>query len=157
MTTRLDARHQAEQAARLSYSGATWQEIATALGYRSRQAAQQAVARLTNSTPSETVEQARAKHDGALQLLQRNDFTRYLHALRSGDDDTAIRYSKELRGIIGERAKLAGVYAPEQIDVNVSADPVALLNQLETALLERDDQRQRRLPPAIIEAEVEGI
>ena len=53
-------------------TGATWQEIADALGYRSRQAAFQAVSRLLDRTPAESVEQARAKHDAALQLLQRN-------------------------------------------------------------------------------------
>lgn len=159
MTNRLDARHRAEQAARLESSAATWQEIADSLGYRSRQAAQQAVARLRNSTVPETAEQARAKHDAALQLLQRNDFTRYLLALKVGDDDTALRYSKELRGIVAERAKLSGAYAPQrtEVDVNVSADPALLWDQLEAALLERDEQRQRQLPPVIIDAEVEGI
>ncbi|MFV8050365.1 AraC family transcriptional regulator [Mycolicibacterium fortuitum] len=159
MTNRLDSRHRAEQAARMSATGATWQEIADALGYRSRQAASQAVKRLHDRTPPETVEQARAKHDTALQLLQRNDFTRYLLALQNGDDDTALRYSKELRGIVSERAKLAGVYAPErqQVDVNVTTDAVAIIDRMEAELLALVAQRppQQALPAnAIIEAEV---
>lgn len=81
----------------MSFTGATWQEIADALGYRSRQAAQLAVKRLDDATPAETVEQARARHDGALRLLQRQNFTRYAHAIEGGDDDTALGYSKELR------------------------------------------------------------
>ncbi|MBF9351746.1 hypothetical protein BKG80_22400 [Mycobacteroides chelonae] len=159
MTTRLDARHRAEQAAKMNATGATWQEIADHLGYRSRQAAQQAVTRLTANTPPETVEQARAKHDAALQILQRKDFTRYLTALESGDDETAIKYSKELRGIVTERAKMAGAYAPErqQVDVNVTTDPVALLDKLEQALLARDDQRQLQLQTTTIDVEFEEI
>ncbi len=143
----------------MSATGATWQEIADHLGYRSRQAAQQAVTRLTANAPPETVEQARAKHDAALQILQRNDFTRYLTALESGDDETAIKYSKELRGIVTERAKMAGAYAPErtEVDVNVTTDPMALLDKLEQALLARDDQRQLQLQPSTIDAEFEEI
>lgn len=144
----------------MSATGATWQEVATALGYRSRQAAQQAVARLMDSTPPETVEQARAKHDAALQLLQRNDFTRYLTALQKGDDETAIRYSKELRGIVAERAKLAGVYAPErqQVDVNVTTDATAIIDRMEAELLALAAQRQSQpaIAGAIIDAEVIG-
>lgn len=133
----------------MSATGATWQEIADHLGYRSRQAAAQAVARMTITAVPETVEQARAKHDAALQLLQRNDFTRYALAIESGDDEIAIKYSKELRGIVAERAKMAGAYMPErtEVDVTVTADPVALLDKLEQALLERDDQRQLQLQP----------
>jgi hypothetical protein len=65
-------------------TGATWQEIADQLGYRSRQAASQAVKRLGDRTPPETAEQTRAKHDNALRLLQRGNFTRYLTALPPG-------------------------------------------------------------------------
>lgn len=139
----------------MSFTGASWQEIADALGYRSRQAAQQAVARLDVSMPAETVQQARARNEGALKLLQRNGFTRYLHALQAGDDDKVLDYSKELRGIIAERNKMSGVYAPQrtEVDVKVSTDPLALLDQVETALLERDRQRQI-MSGNIIEAEV---
>lgn len=160
MTTRLEARTRAEQAARLSATGATWQEVADQLGYRSRQAAQQAVARLTDSAPAETVAQARARHDAALQLLQRNDFTRHLTALQGGDDETAIKYSKELRGIVAERAKLAGVYAPErqQVDVTVTADATAIIDRMEAELLALAAQRQpqQALLGNIIEGEVIG-
>lgn len=142
----------------MSHTGATWQEIADQLGYRSRQAAQQAVKRLTDRTPPETVEQARAKHDGALRLLQRGNYTRYLQALKAGDDDTALRYSKELRPIIAERAELAGAYAPEraELDVNVTADPSALIAQTRDRLLAvLAEREQRQLPVTpIIEAEV---
>jgi len=160
MTNRLDARHRAEQAARMNATGATWQEIADHLGYRSRQAAQVAVKRLLDKTPPETVTQARAKHDTALQLLQRNDFTRYLDALERKDDDTALRYSKELRGIVTERAKMAGAYAPQraEVDVNVTTDATAIIDRMESELLAVLAQRppQTQLPTAapILEAEV---
>lgn len=162
MTRYLDSRHRAEQAERLAATGATWQEIADQLGYRSRQAASQAVKRLRDRTPPETVEQARAKHDRALQLIQRNGFTRYMVALEEGDDDTALRYAKELRSTIAERAKLAGAYAPErtEVDVNVSTDPRAIIDRLETELLALVAQRQPQTAiggGTIIDAEVEEI
>ena len=115
MTNRLDARHRAEQAARMQGTGATWQEIADALGYRSRQAAYGAVTRLLDRTPAESVKQARAKHDAALQLLQRNSFTRYLHAVQDGDDGKALEYGREIRATVAERAKFAGVYATQRL------------------------------------------
>ena len=96
----------------MAATGATWQEIADQLGYRSRQAASQAVKRLGTRTPPETVEQARAKHDNALRLLQRSNFTRYLNALQAGDDKLALRYSKEIRSTVTERAKLDGADDP---------------------------------------------
>ncbi|WP_373202355.1 hypothetical protein [Mycobacterium marinum] len=156
MTNRLDARHRAEQAARLSLTGATWHEIADSLGYRSRQAAQQAVQRLHDKTPPESVAAARAKHDAALQLLQRNGFTRYLTALQSGDDDTALRYAKEIRSTVAERAKLVGAYAPQraEVDVTVSASPQEIIADTERRLLALAAERQQQLPANVIEGEV---
>jgi hypothetical protein len=146
MTRKLDARHRAEQAARMQGTGATWQEIADALGYRSRQAAAQAVSRLRDRTPTESVQQARAKHDAALQLLQRNSFTRYLHAVQAGDDNKALEYGREIRATVTERAKMAGVYAPQrqQVDVNVTTDAVAIIDRMEAELLALVAQRQPR-------------
>jgi AraC-like DNA-binding protein len=161
VTNRLDARARAEAAERMAATGATWQEIATQLGYRSRQAAQQAVRRLGDRTPPESVEAVRRKHDNALRLLQRSGFTRYLTALQSGDDDTALRYAKELRSTVAERAKLGGAYAPQraEVDVNVSANPAAIIDRLETELLALVSQRppQTALGGNIIDAEVEEI
>ncbi len=145
----------------MSFTGATWQEIADALGYRSRQAAQLAVKRLDVAAPAETVEQARARHDGALQLLQRRNFTRYLHAIQDGDDDTALGYSRELRGIVTERAKMAGVYAPArtEVDVNVSHDATAIIDRMESELLALVANRppQNAIGGTIIDADVEEI
>lgn len=144
----------------MAATGATWQEIADQLGYRSRQAAQQAVSRLTDAAPPETVEQARAKHDAALQLLQRTGFTRYLNALQGNDDDTAVKYAKELRGIVTERAKLSGAYAPltQQVDVNVTTTATAVIDRMESELLALAAQLQpQALPANVIDADFEEI
>ena len=142
----------------MAATGATWQEIADQLGYRSRQAASQAVKRLGNRTPPETVEQARAKHDNALRLLQRSNFTRYLTALQAGDDNMALQYSKEIRSTVAERAKIVGAYAPQraEVDVNVSTDPSAIIDRMESELLALVAQRQPQpaLGGDVIEGEV---
>jgi AraC-like DNA-binding protein len=158
MTRFLDSRHRAEQAAKLVGTGATWQEIADRVGYRSRQAAQLAVKRYRDQSPAESVEQARAKHDAALQLLQRNGFTRYMHALQAGDDDTVLQYSKDIRGTVVERAKLAGAYAPVQSELTVTVEQSAsaIVDRAESELLEL----VKSLPPpplpalSVIDAEV---
>ena len=142
----------------MAATGATWQEIADQLGYRSRQAASQAVKRLGNRTTPETVEQARAKHDNALRLLQRSNFTRYLTALQADDDNTALQYSKEIRSTVAERAKIVGAYAPQraEVDVNMSTDPSAIIDRLESELLALVAQRQPQpaLGGEVIEGEV---
>ena len=111
--------------------------------------------RLGNRTPPETVEQARAKHDNALRLLQRSNFTRYLTALQAGDDNMALEYSKEIRSTVVERAKLVGAFAPALavVDVNVTTDAVAIIADAERQLLVLNAERQRQLPSAIIDAE----
>jgi hypothetical protein len=140
----------------MAATGATWQEIADQLGYRSRQAASQAVKRLGSRTPPETVEQARAKHDNALRLLQRTSFTRYMNALQAGDDNVALQYAKEIRSTVAERAKLVGAYAPSQavVDVNVSSDASAIIDRMESELLALVAQRQAQ--PALIGNVIEG-
>lgn len=113
--------------------------------------------RLNDKTPPETVATARAKHDAALQLLQRNGFTRYLTALQSGDDDTSLRYAKEISSTVAERAKLVGAYAPQraEVDVTVTADPTAIIADAERQLLALVAERQQSLPATpILDVEV---
>ena len=135
---RQDTRQRAVLAERMHATGATWQEVADRLGFRSRQGAATAVQRLRDKTPAESVEQARAKHDAALRLLQQRNFTRYLDATAVGDDDTAVKYSKEIRSTVSERAKLAGAYAPQraELDVSVEHDAGAAIERLTGQLLD---------------------
>jgi AraC-like DNA-binding protein len=130
-------RHRAEQAERMHATGASWQEIADALGFKTRQGAIMAVQRLRNTTPPETVEQARAKHDSTLRMIQQRMFAGFLRADQARDDETAIKYAKEIRGIVGERAKLHGSYAPQrtEVDVTVTETPAALLAQTRQRLM----------------------
>jgi hypothetical protein len=104
------------------------------------------VSRLLDRTPAESVQQARAKHDAALQLLQQNSFTRYLHALQAGDDGTALEYGREIRATVTERAKMAGVYAPKQVDVNGTTDAVAIIDRMECRIAVVDVQTRVLLP-----------
>ena len=112
--------------------------------------------RLGNRTPPETVEQARAKHDNALRILQRSNFTRYLTALQAGDDNMALQYSKEIRSTVAERAKIVGAYAPQraEVDVNVSTDASAIIDRMESELLALVAQRQSQ--PALGGGAIEG-
>ncbi len=57
--------------------------------------------------------------------------------MQAGDDDKALEYGREIRATVAERAKMAGVYAPQrqQLDVNVTTDAVAIIDRMETELL----------------------
>lgn len=143
-------------------TGATWQEVADACGYRHRNSARQAVLRLTSREPAESPEQARRKHDEALRMIQQRNFTRYLHAVKAGDDETAVKYSKEIRGTVETRARMGGVFAPQQVelgltDAEFSRQVAELVATLRPGAI-RDLVRAGELEPTVLEAlEVAGV
>ncbi len=154
---RQDSRARAEEAFRLRAVGRTWAEISSTLGYRSRGAAQLAVRRLMDRTPAETPGQARARADETLRITQSVLFGRLAAATQRGDDDVITSMAKEIRATVAERSKLAGAYAPQrtEVDVTVSADPAAVIADAERQLLALIAERQQPLPAApILDAEV---
>jgi hypothetical protein len=77
--------------------------------------------------------------------------------VRAGDDDKALEYGREIRATVTERAKMAGVYAPQrqQVDVNVTTDAVAIIDRMEAELLAlAARQPQPALDGNVIEGEV---
>jgi hypothetical protein len=154
---RQDSRARAEEAFRLRAVGRTWAEISNAVGYRSRGAAQLAVRRLMDRTPPETPTHARAKADETLRITQSVLFGRLAAAAQRGDDDVLARMAKEIRATVAERSKLVGAYSPQrtEVDVNLSADPSAIIADAERQLLALITERQQSLPAApILDAEV---
>lgn len=135
---RQDSRARAEEAFRLRAVGRTWAEISDRLNYRSRGAAQLAVRRLMERTPPESVEHARAKADESLRITQSVLFGRLAVAAQSGDDDTIAKMAKEIRATTAERSKLAGAYAPErqQVDITVTQTPAAIIEDARRRLLD---------------------
>jgi hypothetical protein len=153
MTSRIDARRRAERAERLHAIGRTWTEIAEVLGFRSRQAAQQAVGRLHRDTPPETREQMRRMEDAELRDRRTMLYEMAWGAKRRGDDETVMGYSRELDRISARRSKLFGLDEPERtsVDVRVDQSPAAVLQRAENELQAIDAARPR---PAVIDAEV---
>jgi uncharacterized protein YegP (UPF0339 family) len=155
--TRQDTRRQAERAAALKAVGRTWQEIADVLGYRSRQAAQQAVERLQKRNPPESVESARRSATETLRIVQAVLFEQFADAKQRGDNDDLSMLARELRNNVGEVAKLRGLYAParSEVDVNIHQTATAILDRAESELLALTAQRQHPLSvPTVIDAEV---
>ncbi|TXH20066.1 MAG: hypothetical protein E6R06_22840 [Mycobacterium sp.] len=159
MNNRQDSRRRAERAAQLRAMGRTWAEIADTLGYRTRQAAQQAVGRLHDRTAPESVEQLRRTEAEELRLRRAVLHERFWEAKRNRDDDTLAMLNRELDRVAARQAKLFGLDAPDrqQVDVQVTQTPTALLDRLEAALLEQAAQHQNQLPAPIIDAETEEI
>ena len=156
---RQDARRRAERAAQLRAIGRTWQEIADTLGFRGRGAAQDAVARLLKSTAPDSPEALRRQEDEELRIRRAVLHERFHAARARHDDDTLLSLNRELDRISTRRARLLGLDAPErqQVDVNVSTDPSAIIaearDRMLAALAERE-QRQLPTAPPILEAEV---
>jgi hypothetical protein len=134
--SRYASRQRAEEAFQLRASRHSWREVCDRLGYRSIGAAQSAVnghvARVRRETTTTSIE----THKAAIETRIRALSQRFVAAFRSGDDDTLVTLNREIRGNEVELAKLGGFYAPEQIDVSLTADPAAVIAQARTRLLE---------------------
>ena len=118
-----------------------------------------AVGRLVKSmAPDLAMERAVATE--ALRVQEAGLFGLFEAAVDSGDDDTAVTVSKELRSLVAERAKLDGVYAPKrsEVDVRIEHSATAIIDRMETELLALVSERppQYAIPhkPTIIEGEV---
>lgn len=153
-----DSRDRAAQAFRLRSLGYTWQALADHLGYRSAGAAQTAVNRHLDRTPTETTEGARKSATERLQITAQILAERLFDARERGDDDRLVAVSRELRNTTTEMARLNGLHAPvkTELDVNVQHSATAIIDRMETALLElAATQRQRQ--PALGGKVIEGI
>ncbi|MCF6386534.1 hypothetical protein L2K20_06085 [Mycobacterium sp. MBM] len=142
--SRQSSRTRAESAFQLHAAGRTWQEIADTLGFKSRQAAQQAVKRLHARHPPASPESVRRSSTESLRILRAILFERVADAKRRGDDQTLIGLHRELTRNVSETAKLAGAYAPEEINLNVKQSATQIIAEAERQLL------------AVIDAEVVG-
>lgn len=133
-----------------------WREIMHAEGFKSVGAVQNTYYRelARRKKPPKALADLTAQ-----EILERRDTTtriavsQLIEARSAGDVSGVAAMLREIRANDVETAKMLGLYEPERVDVNVNHDPVALLDQVEAALLERD--RQRQLTSGnVIEAEV---
>ncbi len=130
----------------------TWAEVASECGYRSRQAAAQAVERLDSRHPPESVESARRRAVDRLRIVDSVLLGRFADAARRDDDQAVALFAREIRGTTIELSKLLGLYAPpptQQVDVSVSMTPAAIIDRMEADLLALARSNQN-----IIEGEV---
>jgi hypothetical protein len=134
--SRQDSRSRAEQAFALHACGRTWADISRELGYKSRSAACDAVARLHRSTPAASPDAVRRSATETLRLLRSMLFDRVVVAKQNNDDDTLIALHRELTRNLSETAKLHGAYAAQQIDVTVTQTASELIAETKQRLLE---------------------
>jgi hypothetical protein len=158
---RQDSRHRAEEAFQLRSVGRTWAEISETLGYRSRGAAQLAVRRLMDRTPPESAEQARAQASEGLRITKSVLFATLADAKSRGDSQAVVASAKAIADMIEKDARLNGLHAPArtEVDVNVSANPAAIIDRLESELLALVATRppQNAISANIIDADVEEL
>lgn len=158
MSNRQDSRRRAERAHQLRAIGRTWQEIADVLGYRTRQSAMHAVARLLDRTPPVGIEALRRQEAEELRIRRSALHERFADARQRKDDDALAMLNRELDRVSARQAKLHGLDAPERQEVNVHLEqtPAAIVERMRTELLALAAQRQpqRALSGNIIEGEV---
>jgi AraC-like DNA-binding protein len=141
---RQDARRRAERAHQLRAIGRTWQEIADVLGYRTRQSAMHAVARLLDRTPPVRAEALRRQEAEELRIRRAALHERFADARQRKDDDALVSLNRELDRVATRWSKLHGLDAPERQEVNVN------VTQTATAIIA--DARERLL--AVVDAEI---
>ncbi len=133
--SRQDSRARAERAFQLHACGRTWAEVSQELGYKSRGAAQLAVKRLHDRTPPESSDAARRSAAESLRITSSVLFGRFGDAARRQDDAALAMLNRELVRNRDQVAKLLGLYAPDQVDVNVSTSASAILERAESEFL----------------------
>jgi hypothetical protein len=150
---RYDSRARAERAFGLRAVGRTWQEIADALGYKSRGAAQDAVRRHMDRTAPDSPEAARRSALESLRITSATLFGAFSAAATRRDDKALAALNAELARNRDQFAKLTGAYQPERAEVEVAVmvqqTPADLLAEYEAKLLAFVDAvviEQKELP-----------
>ena len=100
----LDTRERGVEALRLRRDGYSYDEIATALGYANRSGAFKAVESTLTAMETESVDAYRKVESARLDRLLKT------HAQLADEGDTQA--AQVVLGIVKERAKLNGLYAP---------------------------------------------
>ncbi|MEE3853209.1 hypothetical protein VZC37_22925 [Gordonia sp. LSe1-13] len=98
--------------------GLSWAEIARQLGWQSRSAAQLAVTRYKQQNPIGTAEQVRQRELRLLLHVRTTLAQGFTEARSRRDDAAVIAYAKQLNDNIARVAKLLGLDAPVQVDVD---------------------------------------
>jgi len=130
-----DSRARAERAFQLRAIGRSWREAANELGYRSVGAVQRAVQRHELRNGPEPVETSRRSLITSARITHSILFDRFAAAIDREDDETAALLNRELVRNRDQIAKLTGSYAPENINVNVSQTPAAIIADARARLL----------------------
>ncbi|WP_234809672.1 MULTISPECIES: hypothetical protein [Mycolicibacterium] len=152
--SREDSRRRAERARWLRGTGKTWQQIADSEGFRSRRAAQLAVARLVESEPADNPAALRRTATDGLRITKSVLFAGLAEAKQSGDHQAVVSYARAIGDNIDKDAKINGLHVPvaQQVDVNVSHDATAIIDRMESELLALVAQREQ--PSAIASGNV---
>lgn len=133
--SRRETRARAERAAKLRGCGYSWQAVADAEGFRSRQAAQIAVERhYARERPAEGV--ARRSLAEGLMLVKQALFEGLADAKTRGERASVIEHSREIRSVTDQLAKIDGLHAPQKVDVTVHATLSERLANYRQALLD---------------------
>lgn len=134
---RKDARKRAAQAFQRRCMGQTWQQIADALGYRTRSAAHIAVRDHINRLPTEDRDHARTISAGTYDALKEQLWNTLTNALNDGKNDTAITAARTIADIQTRRDKLLGIEATPATDITVTVNDTAaaVIDRARTELL----------------------
>lgn len=136
--SRENSRRRAARARDLRSTGKTWQQIADSEGFRSRRAAQLAVARLAAAEPAENPATLRRSAADGLRITKSILFGGLAEARQQGDHQAVVSYARAIADNIDKDAKLNGLVVPvaQQVEVNVTQTLPALIADTRQRMLE---------------------
>jgi hypothetical protein len=134
---RKSSKARAERAWRLRCAGRTWQEIADATGFKSRQAALLAVDRLLKRDPPEDVSTQRRYTAEGYRIVQAALFESLATAKDRKDVHATVAVSRALTDVMDRRAKLLGLHVPvvQEVNLTLQQSASAVLDRAEAELL----------------------
>jgi len=131
-----ESRDRAARALELRGARWTWPAIARELGYATEGGARLAVSRLVKSmTGTLDVSTERAVTVAKLDDLDRRLHPHFVAATDSGDSETAVKVSKELRSIADTRSRIGGIAAPQRVEHHVEVSFTDAIGQARQQLL----------------------
>ncbi|WP_156750792.1 hypothetical protein [Mycobacterium sp. 852013-50091_SCH5140682] len=150
---RKSSTERAERAWRLSLRGRTWQEVADAEGFRSRQSARKAVEKWLQKNPTDDIERLRRATGDSLTMVIHTLLDSLEKAHEAGRHRDVAELGKVVLDGLDKRAKLQGLHiaVPQVVDVNVQT-MTEILTDTRARLLDAIDAEVVELPAERSEA-----
>lgn len=156
---RKSSNERCERAWKLRVAGRSWQEVADAVGFKSRQNACAAVNKWLKKNPPDQLETARRANGDGIRLVRATLFESMAAAKRANQHRTVSELGRTILESFEKEARLLGLHIAVPTEVNVTVQTMAeILTDTRARLLDViDAEVVAEPPPAVAPTEPEAI